>query len=183
VVEGIFDEAVLTEIIVKILSKNITLIPRICRDKGQLIAVFPEYLESFRHANQGSNVDKAIVIRDADGKDPEKLKERMESKILNRKYPFEVKFIIIVQELEAWLLADEEAISKVTQSRSGKVVSRVNVPLESIIDPKEMLYKILTADVPYTPAVAREIAKESDLNRIAYRCRSFREFRQAVIDC
>jgi hypothetical protein len=184
VIEGKYDEVALSEIIKKILARDITLIPRRCGDKDRLITTFPAYLESFRYENQGSNVDKAIVIRDAHGKDPEKLKEIMKSKIVSRKYPFEVKFIIIIQELEAWLLADEQAISKVTQSRSGKLVGRVNESLETVINPKEILYKILTeADVPYTDAVAQEIAKESDLNRIRYRCPSFGEFCQAVIDC
>jgi len=31
--------------------------------------------------------------------------------------------------------------------------------------------------------VAQEIAKESDLDKIESRCPSFKEFRQAVIDC
>lgn len=184
VIEGRYDEAALGEIIRNILPTDVILISRRCGDKDRLVAVFPGYLESFRYENQGSNVDKAIVIRDAHGKDPGKLKERMKSRILNREFPFEVKFIIIVQELEAWLLADEHAISKVTQSRSGKVVSRVNYSLESIINPKEILYRVLAeANVPYTDAVAREIARESDLDRIKYRCPGFGEFCQAVIDC
>jgi hypothetical protein len=124
------------------------------------------------------------VIRDAHGKDPEELKESMKNKILNRRYPFEVKFLVILHELEAWLLADEEAISRVTRSRSGKPAVPVNKPLESIINPKETLGKVLSdAKVYYTPAVAHEIARESDLDRIKYRCPSFGEFLQAVIDC
>jgi hypothetical protein len=60
----------------------------------------------------------------------------------------------------------------------------VNKPLESIIDPKETLGKVLSdAKVPYTPAVAQEIARESDLDRIKYHCPSFGDFCQAVIDC
>ena len=99
-------------------------------------------------------------------------------------HSFDPKFIIIVQDLEAWLLADEEAVSKVTQSRTGRRVSRINEPLESISQPKELLYKVLSeARVPYTDMVAQEIAKESDLDKIESRCPSFKEFRQAVIDC
>ena len=97
---------------------------------------------------------------------------------------FFVKFIIIVQELETWLLADEGAISKVTQSRPGKTVVKVNESLESIIHPKEKLLDILSdAGVAYTSEVAREIAKESDLSKIEYRCPKFKKFRQAVVDC
>lgn len=144
---------------------------------------FPGFLESFRYDKQGGHVDKALVIRDADNKDPNELLERMKNKIAGRNYPFEVKFVIIVQELETWLLADEEAISRVTQSRSGKSVSRVNENIESIIQPKNHLEQMLSeARVPYTDKVAKEIARESDISRIEYRCPKFREFCQAVID-
>lgn len=145
---------------------------------------FPGFLESFRYAKQGSPVDKALVIRDADNKDPNELLEKMKSKNIDRIDLFEVKFIIIVQEIETWLLADEEAISRVTQARSGRTVTRVNENLESIIQPKERLKEMLsTAKVPYTPEVAKEIAKELDISEVEYRCPRFKEFHQAVIDC
>lgn len=184
VIEGEYDEAALTEIIKKCLPGKIEIIPRKCGGKDKLMAKFPTYLESFRHEKQGFHVDKAIVIRDAHGKDSEELKERMESKIENRNYPFKVKFIIVVQELEAWLIADEIAMSKATQSRSGKTIAKVNENIESIIDPKQKLKEIFSeVKVYYTPEVAREIAKESDLDKIECRCPNFKEFRQAVIDC
>jgi hypothetical protein len=184
VIEGKYDEVALKEIILKCLPNRVRIVPRICGDKDQLIANFPGHLESFRYEKHGSNVDKAFVIRDADGKNPDELERKMRSKISNRTFPFNVQFVIIVQELEAWLLADEEAISKVTVSRSGKSVPRVNESLESVAQPKEMLGKILIqARVPYTDAVAREIAKESNLDKIEYRCPGFKKFRQAVIDC
>jgi len=108
----------------------------------------------------------------------------LESRIANRNYTFEVEFISIIQELETWLLADEEAGSRVTQPRSGRTVSRVNEKLESIVHPKEKLNAILSgARVAYTSEVARIIAKESDPNKIESRCPRFREFRQAVLDC
>ncbi len=184
VVEGDYDVAALTEIIKKCLSNEIEVIQRRCGDKSQLMRKFPGYLESFRYEKQGSPVDKAFVIRDADNKETHTLLEEMKSKIAGRTYPFEIKFIIIVQELETWLLTDEEAISRVTQSRSGRTVSKVNEDLESIIQPKERLKKILSdAKVPYTAEVAREISKESDLLKIEYCCPGFKKFRQDVIDC
>lgn len=184
VVEGNYDKAALSEIIRKCISSDVEIIARPCGSKDRVMSRFPGFLESFRYAKQGSNVDKVLVIRDADNKNPDELMEKMRNKIADRSYSFKVKFIIIVQELETWLLADEEAISKVAQARSGKTVTRVNEDLESIIQPKERLYKLLSgAHVPYTEAVAQEIAKESDINKIEYRCPRFKEFRQAVIDC
>ena len=180
VIEGEYDEAALTEIIKKCISSEIEIIPRKCGAKDRLMRMFSGFLESFRREKQGSDVDKAIVIRDSHGKNPDELKEKMRNKITNRNYSFDVKFIVIVQELEAWFLADEEAISRVTKSS----VSRINENLESISDPKQILNRILSdTRVAYTKAVAQEIAKELNLDKIEYRCPTFKEFRQAVIDC
>jgi hypothetical protein len=184
VVEGNYDKAALTEIIKKCLSSNIEIAPRLCGGKDRLMKHFLGFLESFRYEKQGLPVDKTLVIRDADDKDPDELSKKMESKIKDRNYPFTVKFIIITQELETLFLADEEAISRITQARSGKPVARVNENLESICQPKEKLQEILSkAGIYYTPEVAKEIARELDLSKIEYRCPRFREFRQAVIDC
>lgn len=188
IVEGNDDKAVLPEMISKCLSDSISdnmkVIVRLCGNKSSLMRKFSGFLEEFRRVNQGLHVDKALVIRDADSRNPDELLSEMRNKIKDKTYPFEVKFIAIVQELEAWLLADDEAISKVTQSRSGKPVSRVNENLESIVQPKERLKDILSkAKVPYTPEVAREIAKETYISKIEYRCQKFKDFRSAVIDC
>lgn len=152
VVEGNYDAAALPELIKKCLQDDVKIISRVCGDKNKLMNKFPSYLKSFCYEKGGSPIDKALVIRDADNKNPSKLLEEMKSKITGRKYSFEVKFIIIVQELETWLLADEGAISKVTQFRSGKTVAKVNENLESIIQPKEKLKELLSnAKTPYTP--------------------------------
>jgi hypothetical protein len=184
VVEGEYDQAALTEIIKKCYADEIAVIPRRCGGKNQLMKRFPGLLKSFRYQMEGTHVDKSFVICDADGEDSGELIGRMRDKIANRNDLSEAKLIIIVQELEAWLLADEEGISRVTRSRSGKPVGRVNENLESITHPKEKLKEVLSeAKIYYTPEVARQIARESDLEKIEYRCPRFREFRQAIIDC
>ncbi len=184
VVEGGYDEAALTEIVKRCLSSEIEIITRRCGGKDRLMKMFPSHLKSFRYEKQGSHVNKALVIRDAHGKVLHELIEKMKNKVAEQNFPFKVKFIIIVQELEAWLLADEKVISKVTRSRSGITVARVNEDIELIPHPKEKLKETLSgAKVYYTSEVAREIAKESDLSKIESRCPRFKEFRQAVIDC
>lgn len=184
VVEGEYDQAALTEVIKKCYVGEIAIIPRRCGGKNQLMKRFPGLLKSFRYQLQDTHVDKVFVICDADCEDSDELIGRMRNKIANQNDISEAKFIVIVQELEAWLLSDEEAISRVTSSRSGKTVARVNEDIELIPHPKEKLKEILSsAKVYYTPDVAREIAKESDLDKIAYRCPRFRAFRQTVIDC
>ena len=179
VVEGIYDEAALKEIIQKCSISEIEIISRRCGDKVQLIRKFPGFLEDFQHIIQGANVDKVLVIRDADNKPPAELINRMQSRISNRTYRFPVKPLVIVQELEAWLLADESAIAAVTQRQTR----RVGYP-ERLTDPKEKLRRVLSdANIAYTAEIARQIAESAQVDTIAARCPSFRQFRQAVIDC
>jgi hypothetical protein len=111
IVEGVYDEAVLTEFIRKCVGFDVDVISRVCGPKGSLMSRFPGFLEEFRYVKHGSHVDKALVVRDADGKAPVTLLEVMEARIAQRTYPFPVHCLVIVQELETWLLADSEALS------------------------------------------------------------------------
>jgi len=182
VVEGAYDEAALTEIIRTCVEGEIEVIGRPCF--GSIISKFRGFLEEFRYANQGSPVDKALVIMDANGKDADQLIERAQERITNRKYPFPVKIVVIIRELESWLLADETAISSVTVEYSGRTAPRVNEPPEEIVAPKERLTGLLSgAGVYYTAEVARRIAAAVDIERLSYRCPGFTRFREAVTDC
>jgi hypothetical protein len=180
IVEGEYDEAVLTEFTRRCAEGDIEVIAYRCAQKGSLMKKFPAYLQALQWAYQGQAVDKALVIRDADGKNPQELIARMGMSIIGRSYPFPVKFVVIVQELEAWLLADHAALSQVTQRR----ISAINRPLGSIADPKQRLESILSAaGMAYTAEVARQIAATAVLQTIENRCSSFRSFRQAIHDC
>lgn len=182
VVEGEYDRVALTELIRKCLADPAEVVPRPCG--GSIMNKFPGFLEEFKHVRQGTHVDKALVIRDANGNDPNELISRMQDKISNRQYPFPVKCVVIVRELETWLLADDEAISRVTSQLSSRTVPRVNESLEVIFSPKEKLESILAeANVAYTAEVARKIAVAIDIERLTYRCPGFGRFQEAVIDC
>ena len=84
IVEGIYDEAALTEFVRKCLSTEVTVVCRPCAGVPQLMKLFPGSLKEFEHVNAGLPVDKGIVIRDADQKIPEALISQMESKISGR---------------------------------------------------------------------------------------------------
>jgi hypothetical protein len=180
VVEGEYDEAALTELIRKCSVGYTEIVARLCG--GSIMNKFPGLLEGFRYAKQGTHVDKALVIRDANGKDPNDLLLRMQGKISSRWYPFPVRCVVIVRELETWLLADDGAISHVTQEYAGRAVSLVNESLEDIHEPKERL-KTLLVGVAYTREVARKIAVALDIKRLRYRCPAFEKFQEAVLDC
>ena len=181
IVEGIYDEAALTEFVRKCLSPEVRVICRQCGGAPQLMRKFPGFLKEFEDVNAGVPVDKAIVVRDADHKIPEDLISRMQSKIGGRNYPFPKHLLVIVQALEAWLLADEIALSSVTN------ISQHRVPYpERIFDPKAKLRSILSdargAQSVYTHEVARKIAAAARTEILAARCPSFRKFQEAVVN-
>lgn len=174
IVEGSYDEAALSEFVRQCAPSESNVICRQCGNAIQLMRKFPAFLEDFRHVNHGLPVDKAIVIRDADHKDPNELIAKMESKIAGRNYPFPRKLLVIVEELEAWLLADEQALVSVT----GEQQRRINTP-EAVYDPKATL-KTIRAGLAYTSEVARKIAAASRVDVVAGRCPSFNKFQEAV---
>jgi Domain of unknown function (DUF4276) len=179
IVEGVFDGAALPELIRKCCTDDIHIETRVSRSTSQLMRKGLGFLEEFRHVIQGSPVDKALIIRDADGKNPNELVHRLNVTINTRSYPFPVIPVIIVQELEAWLLADREALSQVI----GKSISEITESLEMLMAPKERLKNILSdANIAYTPEVARKITAATRLEVLEYRCPSFRVFRQALRD-
>ena len=146
---------------------------------------FPSLLKTFEHEVAGRPVDMAIVIRDADGKNPEEIEEQMLLKIFDRAYPFVlgVKCFVVPQAMEAWLLADVNALSNVSQRRGGKRVTRSLDTPESLLDPKESLRRLLTDyKLSYTSALAREIAEESDPVVLARICPRFSVFSE-LVDC
>ena len=179
VVEGNDDAAALKELVQRCASAEVKVEGRPCGNKVRLMQRFPGFLEEFRYVKEGANVDKALVIRDADNKDLAKLITTMQGNVANRRYPFPVKLLVVLQELEAWLLADESAISAVT----GKGTPLVQNP-ETLRDPKEKLRRVLSeARISYTPEIARKIAANAKIDTVESRCPSFKQFRTAVLDC
>ncbi len=179
VAEGPFDEDVLKAFIQRMREDRPDVHSRICR--GSLGGRYVRHLNELRHQ---ANFEKALVVSDADGRNPQTLVAQLQREIQNVQLPFQVHFVVAVQEIEAWLLADHLALNSVVAGRG----SRANFqPLtdnpERTADPKRELRILLgSAGTPYTQAVAQEIAQKSDLQRIAYWSESFRRFQSAVND-
>jgi hypothetical protein len=179
VAEGQYDEDVLKALIQRV-RKNLPGIHcRICR--GSLRGRYVRCLKELRYEG---NFEKALIVADAHGKDPKTLVDELGREIQNVQLPFPVHFVAIVQELEAWLLADHLALNSVMRGRGGGAGRQpVTDSPESSADPKTELRKLLgSGGVSYTPAVANEIARNADLERIGYWCPSFRRFEKAVND-
>jgi hypothetical protein len=145
IVEGTYDEAVFSELVRKIVSPKVELVVRPCGGVPQLMKRSPGFLREFEHVIQGRPVDKALVIRDCNGGDPDSLERTLAHKIRNQHYAFPrgVHFHAVKREIETWLLAGIHAINSLAQERGGRVVPAEQRELEAIAGPKTTLTRLL----------------------------------------
>jgi len=185
VVEGPYDSAVYEPVIRKLTSQEVYIKTLACGGRTKLMKEFPGLLRTFEYELGGNPVDMAIVIRDADGRDPEEVEAKMRLKVQGRQYPFrlDVRFYAVSQAMDAWLLADANAISAAVQTRGGKPVPRSHDDPDGLLNPKEWFQKLLANHkVGYTPELCREIAREIDLEVLSQKCPRFRVFAD-LVDC
>jgi hypothetical protein len=185
IVEGDYDSAVFGTIIRRLTSPDVHIKPLVCRGKTNLMKEFPVLLRAFEHEVDGNPVDMAVVIRDSDGKNPDEVEDQMRTKIQGRRYPFrlDVRLHAVRHAMDAWLLADVNAISTASEVRRGKRVTRSHDSPEDLLDPKDGLRQLLADHkVAYTAEVCREIAQKTDLELLSQRCPRFRVFAE-LVDC
>jgi len=139
--------------------------------RGPVISKVPGLLEYLAQTQR--SIDKVLVIFDADRRKPDELEREFKRRI-SKDYSFQVIPIIVVEELEAWLIADPAALRNLL----GK--SRDFKNPEKIRHPKAELQKLLSRTTRYTPEVARRLAQSLDLKMLERRCSSFREFQRAL---
>jgi hypothetical protein len=129
----------------------------------------------FKEFDQRSLVDVAIWVTDAEKDVPRLVETQMRDALAKAGgFRFGVWCVVAVPMLEAWLLADEEAVVKVGGSR------RVFGAPEMWPDPKKELVRLLRPR-PYDFSVAERIAEQADIDKLARRCPSFEELRKAVM--
>jgi hypothetical protein len=173
-------------LIPRICERNLSFKTLLCEGKDGLMKNFPDFLRILEKVLLGRPVDKALVIRDSDRKEPLAIRTRMEGKIDERGYAFPrgMKLCAVRRTMETWLLADAQAITAVALARGGRQVQEVQGTLEDIEDPKQKLRSLLSeAGLRYTEPVCAEIASHLRIDHLEYRCPSFRTFRQNVLDC
>ncbi len=117
-----------------------------------------------------------VICHDADGPNPKPARNKVMNMIvkpagLNKSNN---KLILIpVQEFEAWLIADEEALATTIQTLQIKAVSepeRQESPKEWLIDKSRK-----RREASYFPRTHNsKIAKELNLDKVAKKCPSFR---------
>jgi len=187
VVEGDYDSAVYSALIRKLTSPDAYIRVLPCRGRTVLMREFPGLLRTFEHEIEGRPVEMALVIRDADGKEPDEVEARMRTRIQDQHYrfPLGVRFHAVRNAMEAWLLADVNAISPAIKRRVGRLVtrSRSNDTPEDRLNPKETFRALLTEHgVGNTPLLCGEIAGQIDLDVLSQACPRFRIFSE-LVDC
>ncbi len=146
-----------------ILSKGFSGCGELCRKAWSHIRTF---------ADRGAT--RFIVCHDADGTDPQEIRNKVEGAIKDRG-PVDHEYCIVVpvQELEAWIIADENAIRKTIPTFVLKAVSRP----ESINSPKEWLVKESRRGRSrplYVPTIHNsKVLQHTDLLKLGKKCPAF----------
>jgi len=116
-----------------------------------------------------------FVICDADGEPPKERVAAISKRLPAKDGKIHIQPIVIVQKMEALLLADEQALKTIG------VIAKFPRP-EKILDPKHKLRSVLSRiNRLYTQEVAREIAVAARVEVIAERCPSFEPLRSAIL--
>jgi hypothetical protein len=189
VVEDLRDVEAYSELIRKIRNDIETIVPYPCHGNSTLKKQFVKGLKFFKWYSPGSPhaIGKALVIVDSDCSNASVWEEDLAA-ILDRSHfdpGFPVHFHSTKCELESWLLADENAMSKASQHRGkNKRLAPANIPLETYRGAKELFQRRLSeAGLPDTPQVYKEIGSYADIERIATRCPRFKLFIKKVCEC
>lgn len=169
VVEGACDIAALP-ILIKKCRNDASVIPRECR--GPIFYKFPRILDELERCR---TIDKALVICDADGEQPMTLMTRIRRGLAGHRYGFPVEPVVIVQELEAWLLADEEALQSVVGMRT-----LFRSPEDRRYPKRELVRLVSQTGHVYDHALAGRIAEAIRISILSKRCPSFVKFQNAI---
>lgn len=115
-----------------------------------------------------------IVCHDSDGNDPVEIKKKVLENLGARIIvPKNCCIVVPVQELEAWIIADEEAIHKAIPSLVIKPVARP----ETLTSPKEWLVNESRRGRSrplYVPTIHNvKVAEHLDLKKVERKCPSF----------
>ena len=124
-----------------------------------------------------------IVCHDADGTDPSENHDKVMDKVIQPSGISDNYCVVIpVQELEAWILADIQAVTNIFKSWRPRAITNP----ESIQNPKEHMEK-LSRTAKGRPRYAHathndRIAKYLDLAKVEKKCPSFKPFADFVRD-
>jgi hypothetical protein len=167
ILEGRDDEAAIP-VLLRRCRPGVKVVTRKCRGtvKGKVAGLVAELCSR--------PIERILVVCDADGQEPKDVLEGIrKTGIEKNRLP--VIPLVVVQMLEAWLLADPDALAQVIGVRKDFA----NPERER--NPKTALERLLRPTTRYTPAIAGRIAHLVDLRVLSKRCPRFEIFRKAVV--
>jgi hypothetical protein len=140
-----------------------------------------ELPETIRRGHEGG-ADLLVCVVDANGtRQGQRLAEMREAAQKVQPCPLRVVPGVAVRALEAWLLADEEAISQALAGHPH--VPRQPDP-RSLAEPKQTLEELIedvtSGDEFYTDAIGVRIAEGMSLRRVRDRCPDLDDFATAL---
>ncbi len=169
------DAEALAAIIRRIIGgNNVRVLRKGFRGCGSLCNKAGRHIENF--AEQGAT--HFIICHDSDGKESDfiqrKVLEAINQKIVLKQYQHRI--IVPIQELEAWLIADEDAIRTAIPSLS---IPPQQTP-ERIPNPKEWLVKESGRGQGSRPLYApkvfnAQVAEHLNIEKLNSKCPSFKE--------
>jgi Domain of unknown function (DUF4276) len=144
---------------------------------GELCRKASSYILHF--AEQGAT--RFIICHDSDGNPPDEIRAKVRKALSGKAGKLKHCLIVVpVQEIEAWLIADEEAIKKVIPSMKLKSQGKP----EGIASPKEWLInqsrKGRSRPLYDPPTYNVKIAKELNTEKVSKKCPSFSELADFV---
>jgi hypothetical protein len=123
--------------------------------------------------------DKFVVLKDADGKDPQEVGDRLRDELSRSRVAHQVDVPILVTiakwHLEAWFFADVPGLRNYLGRELGGVDAS---DPDAVINPKLVLKSLLNE--PYTSAISGEIAERLSSATLGQRSRSFHDLEVAV---
>ncbi|HLX60047.1 MAG TPA: DUF4276 family protein [Planctomycetota bacterium] len=146
---------------------------------GEMIRKGKSYFETYRKLG----VKYFIIAYDADRADPAARRAEALEEVIKPSKVEKYCIVVPVQELEAWILADLDAIGRAKVCSGWKPCKPIASP-ERISSPKEHLKKLTRDDKDrsrYKHAVNNPVVAAClDLNIVAKKCPSFRPLRDFV---
>jgi hypothetical protein len=178
VAAGVFDGAVL-RVLARKCREDVKPVFRQCG--GSVSNRLGKVVRIVHELKRVAKADAIVIVEDAEQENPHEVRDKIEQR-LNSEGPASgrrpVTVVVAVQMMEAWLLADRDAVASVVGSRVK--LPEFNQP-EKIRHPKQELTRLLSkAKISYTSQQAARLADAADVRLIRERCPSFERFCEAV---
>jgi signal recognition particle subunit SEC65 len=130
---------------------------------------------------EGLGATHFIICHDADRSSPREIKESVRASIRSKHtLPDQHRIIVPVQEIEAWIIADEKAIQQIIPTLK---IKPVNQP-ESLNNPKEWLKtesrRLKTKPLYDETTLNEKVCQHLDISIVQKKCQSFSELVEFV---